>query len=280
MEKVINEGNWRELLPKRQDDSNKGTFGKVLVIAGSYNMCGAAYFAGCAAYRAGAGLVYILTEECNRVILQQRLPEAVLLTYTPERLTSDFIRNALAGKDAVVIGPGLGLGADKELLLQEVLLSHHPRRALDADALNLLARNPLLWRKNTRPLIITPHMGEMSRLTGESVADIKKDPIETARNFSRTHGIVTVLKDHHTLISNGIDHYVNQTGNHGMATGGSGDVLTGIIGGLLAQKMDLFEAATLGCYLHGAAGDMARDRRGAYAMMAGDLLDYILYKEG
>ena len=277
MENVINSENFKDLLPRRREDSNKGTYGKALVIAGSRNMCGAAYLAGCAAYRSGAGLVYILTEECNRVILQQSLPEAILVTYDPGCLDVSVVRETLEDKDAIVIGPGLGKGTDKELLLKEVLSLDHPRRVLDADALNLLAQHPDFWERNTKPFVITPHPGEMSRLTGERVEEIKEDLLAAASSFSLSHKVITVLKDHHTIITNGTDHYVNHTGNHGMATGGSGDVLSGMIGGLLAQKMDLFEGAALGCYLHGAAGDMARNVRGAYAMIAGDILNYILY---
>lgn len=277
MKRYPGPGEWEKMLPKREDDSNKGTYGKVLVIAGSRNMCGASYFSAKAAYRTGAGLVYIFTEECNRIILQQQLPEAVLLTYNPESLTEELVRSALRDKDAVVMGPGLGTGADKEIILRTILRENSKKRVLDADALNLLAAYPDLWKEADGAFIITPHPGEMSRLTGLSVPEIKKDTVGTARRFSAEHRIITVLKDHRTVVSDGTDFYRNTTGNHGMATGGSGDVLAGIIGGLLARKMDLFEAACLGCYIHGMAGDRARDERGAYSMMAEDIVNYILY---
>ncbi|MDO5539896.1 MAG: NAD(P)H-hydrate dehydratase [Eubacteriales bacterium] len=268
---------WKTMLPERNDDSNKGTYGKVLVIAGSRNMCGASYFSAKAAYRTGAGLVYIFTEECNRVILQQQLPEAVLITYNPECITEETIRCVLEGKDAVVMGPGLGAGADKLLILRQVLKACGIKRVLDADALNLLAAHPELWKVAEGEFIITPHPGEMSRLTKLPVGAIKKDIAGTAGRFSSEHQVITVLKDHRTVVSDGTDFYRNTTGNHGMATGGSGDVLAGVIGGLLAQKMNLFEAACLGCYIHGMAGDRARDIRGAYSMMAEDIVDSILY---
>lgn len=268
---------WRRMLPERKDDANKGSFGKVLVIAGSRNMCGAAYFAAKAAYRTGAGLVYILTEECNRVILQQKLPEAVLYTYEPKELTEQLVQNAVQDIDAIVAGPGLGTGDDKVILLKSILKAFQIKRVFDADALNLLAAYPGLWEEAEGSFVITPHPGEMSRLTGFPVEKIKRDLQGTAFRFSKEHGLVTLLKDHRTIVSDGNNIYRNETGNHGMASGGSGDVLAGIIGGLLAQKMDLYEAACLGCYIHGMAGDRARDVRGAYSMMAEDIIENILY---
>ena len=161
--------------------------------------------------------------------------------------------------------------------METVLRANDKRRLLDAGALMILAKYPQLWESVKTPIVITPHLGEMSRLTGLEIRDIKQNLSETALQFCRTYPAVTLLKDAQTIISDGTDYYRNMTGNHGMATGGSGDVLSGIIGGLLAQKMELFEAAALGAYLHGMAGDMARERRGAYSMMAGDIVEHILY---
>lgn len=266
-----------EKLPRRSDDSHKGTYGKVLVAAGSKNMCGAAYFAAKAAYRTGAGLVYVYTEECNRVILQQMLPEAVLITYEEASWSRHELEEALAGKDAVVAGPGLGTSDVKFKIMDTILSASGMKRIVDADGLNLISCHPELWKRVTEPLIITPHYGEMQRLTGKSVSELKNDREKNVMDFSKEHGIITVMKDSRTLVSDGTDCYINSSGNHGMSTGGSGDVLSGIIGGLLAQGMEMFEAAKLGVYLHGAAGDRARDLRGAYSMMASDIIDNILY---
>lgn len=277
MEQIIRKENWKRMLPKRMDDSFKGTYGKVLIVAGSRNMAGAAYLSAKAAYRTGVGLVYIYTEECNRVILQQLLPEAVLFTWEEETFDCEQLREMIGGMDAVVAGPGLTNGVFQKQMVETVLRANNKRRLLDAGALTILAKYPQLWESVKTPIVITPHLGEMSRLTGLEIRDIKQNLSETALQFCRTHPAVTLLKDAQAIISDGIDYYRNMTGNHGMATGGSGDVLSGIIGGLLAQKMELFEAAALGAYLHGMAGDMARERRGAYSMMAGDIVEYILY---
>lgn len=267
----------REVLPKRKEDSFKGTYGKVLVTAGSRNMCGAAYLAGKAAYRTGAGLVYIYTEECNRVILQQLLPEAVLITYDPENWEPDTLESCLSDMTALAAGPGMGTGNVKKEILKRILQADHLPRILDADALNILAADESLWDISRTPFIITPHIGEMSRLCGLSGKEIKASPEKTAEGFSMAHQVITVLKDARTVVSDGHICSWNVNGNNGMATGGSGDVLAGIIGGLLAQKMELFEAARLGVYLHALAGDATAEERGTYSMMAGDIADHILY---
>lgn len=264
-----------DVLPARRDDSHKGTYGKVLVAAGSKNMCGAAYLCAKAAYRTGAGLVYIYTQECNRVILQQLIPEAVLITYEPGSWRADELKEALSGTSAVAAGPGLGVGKEQEEILKLVLQAKCPR-VLDADALNLLAKNPALWETAQTPFIITPHPGEMARLTRLTAEELQMRGAQAAFAYAKEHHVVTVLKGTRTAVSDGTEISRNTTGNHGMSTGGSGDVLCGVIAGLLAQGMTLFEAAKLGVYLHGLAGDAARKARGAYAMMAGDMLDYLL----
>lgn len=266
----------KEKLPPRYEDSNKGDYGKLLLAAGSRNMCGAAYLAGKAAYRSGVGLVYIYTEECNRVILQELLPEAVLVTYQPERWDRSQLETALQGITAVAAGPGLGKSTCAGEILQTILKNRLPK-VLDADALNLLASHPQWYKLAQDSFVVTPHPMEMSRLTGIPIKEIQEHRSKIALDYAREHHLVTVLKGSHTVVTDGLDEYINNTGNHGMATGGSGDVLTGVIGAFLAQKMDLFEAARLGVYVHGLAGDTVRKERGTYSMMAGDIADRILY---
>lgn len=266
----------KEKLPARFDLSNKGDYGKLLLIAGSYNMCGAAYLSAKAAYRSGVGLVYIYTEDCNRVILQQLIPEAVLITYQQDTWTEEHLLNAMKGKTAIVTGPGLGQSECAGKLVQTVLKSKLPK-LLDADALNLLSKNPAWYKYAKGSFIITPHPGEMSRLIDMSVEEVQKNRSETANHFSRKHHVITVLKGNRTVVTDGVNEYINTSGNHGMATAGSGDVLAGIIGTFLAQKMDLFESAALGVYVHGLAGDEARKVRGSYSLMASDIVEYILY---
>lgn len=270
------ESELKSLLPPRREESNKGDYGKLLLIAGSRNMCGAAYLAGKAAYRSGTGLVYIYTEECNRVILQERLPEAVLITYEPEKWDDSQLEKSLQGKSAIAVGPGLGQSACAGKIIQTVLKSTLPK-VLDADALNLLAAHPKWYELAVHPFVVTPHPMEMSRLTRIPVKEIQESRRDVAMSYAREHGVISVLKGNRTIVTDGTDEYVNQTGNHGMATAGSGDVLTGIIGAFLAQHMNCFEAARLGVYVHGLAGDTARKKRGSYSMMAGDIAEYILY---
>lgn len=267
-----------ERLPVRKSDAHKGSCGKTLLIAGSRNMCGAAYLSAKAAYRSGVGLVYIYTEECNRIILQQLIPEAVLITYDENNWDPEQLNRLMQGMDSVAIGPGLGQSQVKLKILKEVLKANEKKRILDADALNILAANPQLWQFLNTPVVITPHLKEMQRLNGMSMSEMKDNLTETACVFSEEYHVITVLKDEHTRVSDGSeDCYVNCTGNHGMATGGSGDVLTGVIAGFTAQGLELFEAAKLGVCVHGMAGDRVKEIRGARSMMAGDIADAILY---
>ena len=264
-------------LPSRPQESNKGTFGRVLCVCGSVGMCGAAYLAAKAAYRVGAGLVRILTVEENRAVLQALLPEAIVTTYEAEDPELSVVEDAAAWADVLVIGCGLGVTRASRTVLAHLLRKSEKPKVLDADALNLLSRNPSLL-KYTRGAILTPHPMEMARLCGRSVEEILDNSAEVAHEFAETHGAVCVLKRHRTLTADGEGNvYRNTTGNSGMATGGSGDVLAGVIGGLMAQLRDgelpLAEIAAIGVLLHGMSGDLAARELGEHAMMASDLLD-------
>lgn len=263
-------------LPERKSHSNKGTYGKLLVIAGSVNMAGAACLCGKAAYRAGCGLVRIMTPEENRTILQSVLPEAVLNTYPKEKPDIAQLTEALQWADAVVSGPGIGTSEAAEQLLKAVLAQAEVPVLLDADALNLAAKDPSLLLHTHAKVIVTPHLGEMSRLTGNGISEIQTHLIEVAEAFARQYNVICVLKDEHTVtaVPEG-QTYLNLSGNHGMATAGSGDVLSGIIGSLLAQGMSPEEAAPLGVFLHGKAGDAVREKTGCRSMTASDLTEGI-----
>lgn len=264
----------KELLPQRRRDGNKGNFGKVLLVAGSRNMAGAAVLAARAAYRMGAGMVKVATPEENRVILQQAVPEALL--ETGEDLTVSLIEWA----DVVAVGPGLGRDERAKRLLLQVIEGCDLPLVVDADGLNLLAEDPKLLdvlgrQGNTgRKIVLTPHVGELSRLTGLPVSVLKRDLAGYGQELAgRIHG-VAAAKDARTFTCG--EHMpvcVNLTGNSGMATAGSGDVLTGMIAGLLGQGMNAYEAASVGVYLHGMAGDAAASRLGEYACMAGDIVE-------
>ena len=283
----------RQLLPARPDYSNKGTFGKVAVIAGSKNMAGAAYFAACGAYRTGAGLVKIVSPECNREILQTLLPEAMLTTYATEEDLSKAVEEAVSFADTIIIGPGLSQGDEAEALVSLLREALHgkenaPATVWDADALNLLARKMdeegvetkaerLAFLEKFLPehAVLTPHPGELSRLLKVPVKELTGNFLGTAVEIGSKSNRIFVLKDAVTLTIKNSECVVNTTGNNGMATGGSGDVLCGVIGALLASGTDCFTAAAVGVWLHGAAGDMAQNRVGAAPMIARDLLQAI-----
>ena len=261
-------------MPKRPAYSNKGTFGRVLIVAGSKNMAGAAYLSATAAYRAGAGLVRIFTPEENREILQARVPEAIMTTYESGHLDLDVLKELCSWADAAVVGPGLGVTDDARTLVSYFLYNGEMPMVLDADALNIIAANQGLTEGFRPGLILTPHLGEMSRLTGKPIANMRIDLPDTARAYSRQYGVTMVLKDACTLVSDpeGERIYVNTCGNSGMATGGSGDVLTGVIAALAASgDFAPFDAAAYGVLMHGTAGDQAAADLGERAVMAGDI---------
>ncbi len=263
-----------ELLPAREKAGNKGTFGKVLVIAGSKNMAGAALLAARAAYRTGAGMVKLITSEENRLIVQQALPEA--LFGTEEEIAVALREWA----DTVIIGPGIGRDERAEGLLEQTLTECDLPTVVDADALNLLAENKRLRRllatqgAGKRGIVLTPHVGELARLTGKTIPKLKENLPGYAEELAGQLHAVVVAKDARSFICREKGSCcVNLTGNSGMATAGSGDVLAGIIGGLLAQGEKPFRAACVGAYLHGKAGDAAAGRLGEHACMAGDIVE-------
>lgn len=279
-------------LPPRKRYSHKGTYGRILVIAGCKGMSGAAYLSAKAAYRTGAGLVKIFTSEANRIILQTSLPEALFSGYDEVRGDVEEICRAaqreLDWATTVIIGPGIGRSELAKRLLETVMQHVKVPLIVDADAINLLAekldisaglsvndRLSQLSRLLADHTILTPHLMELSRLTGIPVAAVKDNLIDTAGLCSYNSKLIYVIKDARTIVAERNRYYINVSGNNGMATGGSGDVLTGILGALIAQGMDSFAAACLGVYIHGLAGDEAAREKGFYSMMAGDIVDSI-----
>lgn len=266
---------YRKMLPDRPEDSNKGTYGRLLVIAGSKGMAGAAYLNAHAAYMTGAGLVRIYTSSDNREILQTLLPEAIITTY--EEYNKEELLSLLTWADGVCIGSGLGMSRLSEKILKTVIEYVKVPCLIDADGLNLLAENKnYLNQMAERRFVITPHMKEMSRLTGISVEELKADRIQILKDFSSRYRITCVLKDSRTLIASeekGIR--MNLTGNSAMAKAGSGDVLAGVISGWMVQGKEAEDAAELGTYIHGLSGDLAKFEKGVYSVMAGDLIEYI-----
>lgn len=265
-------------LPVRHPWANKGTYGKVLLVAGSEGMSGAACLCAEAAYRTGSGLVRVLTPECNRAVIQSVLPEAMVSAYRDKEEAIRMLHAAFSWADVVGIGPGLGVLATAEALLEETLKEWKRALVIDADGLNLLARNPqweTLLADRELPAVVTPHIGEMARLLKKSRSEILADCIRCCRDYAEANHLICAEKDARTIVSDGRRTYVNLSGNNGMATGGSGDVLTGMICGLLAGGMGPLDAAAFGVYLHGLAGDAAAEALGVHAMLAGDLLRQI-----
>ncbi len=274
------------LLPARKTRSHKGSYGKVLVIAGSSQMSGACYFASEAAYRVGAGLVQILTAQENAQVLRTKLPEAIVSTWSEEGIDTEIeqIRPMMDQASAIVIGPGIGQSDAARKLVKLVLdygelEDHTTPIVIDADGLNLLAGMEEYFApceqggrklKLGRNMILTPHLKEMSRLIQQDLFEITIHMIDIVEK--RGDGCTIVLKDARTLVSDGTELYINTTGNSALAKGGSGDVLSGMIGGFLAQGMQPMEAASLAVCLHGMTADSYVENRGIRSMLASDIL--------
>ncbi len=278
-------------LPIRKEDGNKGSFGKVLVIAGNERMYGACQFAALGAYRIGAGLVRVLTGKENRLGLMQGVPEAIVDTYETQ-FPGQVLEEGLAWADCVVIGPGIGTGEIACQIMEYIWKQCRLPLVVDADGLNILAAHPE-WmqarasgsgeaagqagdRDSTAAcchIYVTPHMGEFSRLTKKSIKCCKEDIISSARAYAAAYQVILICKDARTVVADPAGQvYINTSGDNGMATGGSGDVLSGILAGLLAQGMRGIKAACMAVYLHGLAGNLASGEKTVYGVMASDLL--------
>lgn len=258
---------------QRKKDGNKGNFGKILLIAGNREIFGAAYLSGMAAMRTGAGMIKICTHKQNKALFSC-FPEAMLLCYDEKQDITNELLESLKWADVVGIGPGLGLDSQAGKLLDTVLSNTHKPLVIDADAIGLLKSRENILKNYSDEVILTPHLGEFSRLTDISVKKWKENPIKITEKIAKTLSVVLVCKDARTIISKGNEKiYMNLSGNDGMATAGSGDVLTGIILSFLAQGKKAEEAACLGVYLHGLAGDLAALRKGRAAMLAGDIIE-------
>lgn len=254
-------------IPDRKKSSHKGTYGTVTVIAGSEKMSGAAVLCAKSVYRCGAGIVRVLTHKDCMNIIRNSIYEAIVNDYDEDMHITE--------KDIVVIGSGLSVSERSKTLVTKVLRSGC-KAVVDADALNLISSDRELLYELHEEIVITPHIKEMARLCGRESYEIREHIVETAREFAGKYHCVTVIKDATTVIADKCGEiYVNRSGNSGMSTGGSGDVLAGIIGGMLSQKLSVYQSACMGVYLHGMAGDIARDKMTAYGMVATDIIDAI-----
>lgn len=266
----------------RPDDSNKGTLGSLLCICGSYGMAGAAIMAGKAALRCGIGLLKIAVPKSIYPVCATNILESV---YYPLEETSngvisskstDFLLEMCEKSSAVVIGCGLSVCDDTKNLVQSVITNCEKPLVIDADALNCICNKPEILTNLKAPAIITPHPGEMARLLHSTPKTVNSSRENTAIDFAKKFGVVTVLKGAGTIIASPDGEvYINHTGNSGMATGGSGDVLSGIIGSLLAQGAAPINAAAAGVFLHGTIGDLAAEKLGKISMLPTDMIDMI-----
>jgi NAD(P)H-hydrate epimerase len=267
------------LLPRRPRNAHKGTFGHVLVIAGSRGKTGAALLATEGAGRAGAGLVTTASAALLQPTLEGHVREAMTAALPDGRDGTAALGDGVAllrlldGRDAVVCGPGLGVNPDTRTLVGTIVRTARPPLVLDADGLNCVAGTGIL-RERLGPTVLTPHPGEMGRLLEVTTAEVQADRLRVARQLATRDQVVVVLKGARTIVvaPDGRAAIV-PTGNPGMATGGTGDVLAGIVGGLLAQGLDAFDAACLGAFAHGLAGDRVALRQGEVGLLARDLLD-------
>lgn len=265
-----------DLLPDRPMDGHKGTFGKILLMCGSRGYTGAAALAAMGALRSGAGLVYLAVPESIYDIEAVKLTEPVIIPVNDEeghyaQSATAQILPLLAGKNAVLIGPGIGQSKDTEALVCAVLEHFDGPVVLDADGINVMQAHKDILRGRTAPTILTPHDGEFVRFGG----NLTGDRMQSAKTLAAELDAIVLLKGHRTIITDGTRTYLNETGNPGMATGGSGDVLAGVIVSLLGQGIAPLEAAACGAWLHGAAGDICEKEIGQYGMLPSDMLNVL-----
>ena len=274
--KEIDQDRINMFLPVRENNTHKGDYGKILLLCGSRGYTGAAALAAMGALRTGAGLVYLGVPECIYEIEASKLLEPVILPFAQENGT--FSAGAVAQilplinkMDAILIGPGLGQSEGTYALVKAVLEQASCPVVLDADGINVVCRHKDILRERTAPTILTPHDGEFSRIGGQ----VTLDRCQCAADLAGDLGCIVLLKGHRTVITDGKCCYINETGNPGMATGGSGDVLAGIITCLLGFKIPPLEAAACGAWLHGRAGDICAEEIGQYGMLPQDMVNVL-----
>lgn len=270
------------IIPDRKPDTHKGSYGRAVIIGGSEGMTGAVVMASMGCLKSGAGLVKAALPGGLNYVIENRLTEAMSVplgqgtSLKIDSQTQSRLTDILSWAHAVALGPGMGVDGDRAKVLEFVLTETQVPLVLDADALNCLALDLKLLDKKSGPVIVTPHPGEMARLVGSDTGEIQKDRIAAARAFSEKWDTVTVLKGANSVIADPQGNiYINTSGNPGMSTGGSGDVLTGIIASFIAQGIEPVKAACAAAYIHGRAADLLAGEMGMYGMTASGLAHYI-----
>jgi len=268
----------KKLLPKHANDVHKGNRGKVLIVGGSTGLTGAVCMSANAALRSGTGLVTVAVPRSLNTIFEIKLTE--VMTFPIEDVNGEISISSAANVlefgsncDAVAIGPGAGTGEGIRAIVELFITEYNKKLILDADALNALAKNTCILNNSKCDILLTPHVGEMCRLTKMSVEDILKNREETAQKFANDNGVSVLLKGKGTVITDGENVFVNPTGNSGMAKGGSGDVLTGICVSLASQGLSVFDSGVLGAYIHGLSGDISKEKFSDFSMTPCDIID-------
>ena len=272
----------KRFLKKRKKDTHKGDYGHVFIVAGSRGLTGAAALCAEATLRSGAGVATLGIPTSLNSIMEEKLTEVMTCAFPETRQGSlslkakkDILGRA-SDSDVVVLGPGVSRNPETKKLIRELIVNIEKVMVLDADALNAVSEDVSILKKIKRDCVITPHLGEMSRLIKKTTSYIKNNRLGVARKFSSQYNkVVVVLKGSNTVVAKSARTYINKTGNPGMATAGSGDVLTGVIAGFLAQGLKAFDAARLAVYVHGLAGDLAVKEKTEPGLIASDILEKI-----
>lgn len=277
----------KQLLPERDPFSNKGSFGKVLLICGSKNMVGCCYLATMGSLRSGAGLVTLAFPDCLYIPLASRLTENLFLPLSCDengfisKENTTLLIKAVNEADVVMLGCGIGVTDDTKTVVKDIILNSKTPLILDADAINCIADSVDVLSKAACDILLTPHPGEMSRLCDKTISEIQENRVSTVIDFCSKYKVNLLLKGHETLICNKecTDIYINKTGNTGLSKGGAGDLLSGIISGLFpAMKKDgksLFSSAVLGAFIHGLTSDFLKEDFSEYSMLPSDCADIL-----
>lgn len=274
--RTLSQTDVQRLLPERLPQTHKSDYGRILLLCGSKGYTGAAALAAMGALRVGAGLVYLGVPECIYAIEAAKLLEPVVLPLSDDGTTLSYdavkqLNSKISNMDAILIGPGLGVSDDTRKIVVWLIEHYNGTLIIDADGINVLGGHINVLRERPFPTVLTPHEGEFRRLTGADCTNRMQAAVQAAKDLSS----VMLLKGYHTVITDGDAVYINQTGNPGMAVGGSGDVLSGIITGLIGQGVRPLEAAAAGAWIHGAAGDVCAQKLGMCSMLPSDMLEEI-----
>lgn len=278
LENVYVDEYFKKIFPKRKKDTHKGDYGKIAILGGSSGMSGSVYLSSMAALRTGAGLVYNIVPQSISTILQIKTNEQIILPIDSFNIINNEenlrkINYYLIDKDILAIGPGMGKDESLNSLINSIFIDFSGKILIDADGLNAVSKNISILR-NHNDLVLTPHLMEFSRLTKLSLDEINYDRVTFAKNFAKENGVILVLKSEQTIVTDGDRVYINKIGNPGMATAGSGDVLSGVISALM-HRMDSYDAACLGVYIHSLAGDLASNNLCEDSIIASDIVNHI-----